>query len=255
MKKVLLSATLGLFISTITNAQVGYFNLRMNYIDGKGPQAGKLEGGGIGLQYEGFKSPTTKLGFIISADFNSTGTEEKSIDLNFNGSNAKTDVNYYSSLNKFTGGGIFVPLHGSFVSPYISMQAGVMWYHTKLVIEDPDDPSACDPLETKNVKTSVTPVGNVESGLKVQIKRKGKKPIFLQGGVGYNIGSRASYIKLGEEPNDETTQPYTSKFKMSDGSVHQHSIGTMYRTPSSQLVYSLGVNFYFDCRGSAAGKN
>ena len=253
MKKVLLSATLLLFISIVTQAQVSYFNLRMNYIDGKGAQAGKLEGGGLGLQYEGFKSPTTRLGFIISADFNSTGTEEKSIDLNFNGSNATTNVNYYSSLNKITGGGIFVPFHGSLVSPYISTQAGVMWYHTKLVIEDPDDPSACDPLETKNVKTSVTPVANLESGIKVQVKRKGKKPFFLQAGVGYNIGTRATYIKLGDEANDETTMPYTSKFKMSDGSVHQHSIGTMYRTQTSQLVYSLGINFYFDWRGTENG--
>jgi hypothetical protein len=247
MKKVLLSASLVLSISILTNAQVGYLNLRLNYIYGTGVQAGKLEGGGLGIQYEGFKNPEAKLGFIISADFNSAGYEEKSIELNFNGSNAKTKVNYYSSLNKVTGGGIFAPLQGSFVSPYISMQAGVMWYRTKLVVEDPDDPSACDPLETKNVKTSVTPVGNVESGMKVRIKRKSKKPLFLQAGVGYNIGTKASYIKLGDEPNDETTQPYTSKFRMADGSVHQHSIGTMYRTGTSQLVYSLGINFYFDC--------
>jgi len=250
MKKLLLSSTMVLSISILTNAQVGYFNLRLNYINGTGAQAGKLEGGGIGFQYEGFKSPTTKLGLIISADFNSTGCEEHEIDLNYNGSNTKTDVNYYSSLNKITGGGIFAPLHGSLVSPYLSMQAGVMWYRTKLVIEDPDDPSACDPLETKNVKMSVTPVANLESGVKVQLKRKGKKPLFLQGGVGYNVGTRASYIKLGDEPNDETTQPYTSKFKMGDGSVHQHSIGTMYRTRTSQLVYSVGINFYFDCRRS-----
>ena len=248
MKKLLLSATLVLFISFLTNAQVGYFNLRLNYIDGTGAQAGKLEGGGLGLQYEGFKSPAAKLGFIVSADFNSTGCEEKTIDINFNGSNNKTAVNYYSSLNKITGGGILVPLHGSSVSPYLSVQAGVMWYRTKLVIEDPDDPSACDPLETKNVKTSVTPVGNIESGVKVQIKRDGKKPLFLQGSVGYNIGTRATYIKLGDEANDETTMPYTSKFKMDDGSVHEHSIGTMYRTRTSQLVYSLGISFYFDCR-------
>jgi hypothetical protein len=255
MKKVLLSATLVLSLSILTNAQVGYFNLRLNYIDGTGAQAGKLEGGGLGLQYEGFKSPTSKLGFIISADFNSTGCEEQSIDLNYNGSNTKTDVNYYSSMNKITGGGILAPLQGSLVSPYLSMQGGVMWYRTKLVIEDPDDPSACDPLETKNVKTSVTPVVNLESGVKVQLKRKTKKPLFLQAGVGYNIGTRASYIKLGDGPNDETTLPYTSKFRMGDGSVHQHSIGTMYRTRTSQLVYSVGINFYFDCRGSGTAVN
>jgi hypothetical protein len=247
MKKLLLSATLVLFLSILTNAQVSYLNLRLNYIDGKGVQAGKLEGGGFGMQFEGFKTPTSKLGFLISADFNSTGCEEKDVDLSFSGSNAKTEVNYYSSLNKITGGGIFVPLHGRFISPYISMQAGVLWYRTKLVIEDPDDPSACDPMETENVKMSVSPVGNIESGVKVQLKRGHKNPLFLQAGVGYNIGTKATYIKLGDEANDETTQSYTSKFKMSDGSIHQHSIGTMYRTRTSQLVYSIGINFYFEC--------
>ena len=248
MKKLLLAVILLFSISILTNAQIGYLNLRLNYIGGVGAQAKKLEGGGIGFQYEGFKSQNAKLGFIIAADFNSTGCEEKDIDLNFGGSNTKTEVNYYSSLNKITGGGILIPRHGSSFSPYISMQAGVMWYRTSLVIEDPDDPSACDPLETKNVKTSVTPVANVESGVKLQMKRKDKKsPLFLQAGVGYNMGTRATYIKLGDEPNDETTQPYTSKFKMDDGSVHQHSIGTMYRTTTSQLVFSLGISFYFGC--------
>jgi len=165
MKKLLLSTTLVLSISILTNAQTGYFNIRLNYIDGTGAQAGKLEGGGLGLQYEGFKTPKSNLGFIVSADFNSTGCEEKTIDINYNGSNSKTEVNYYSSLNKITGGGIFAPLHGSSVSPYISMQAGVMWYRTKLVIEDPDDPSAwqcrigCESAAQKEGQKTTVPAG------------------------------------------------------------------------------------------------
>ena len=246
MKKVLLLATLVFCLSFFVHAQVGYLNLRMNYIDGKGVQAGKLEAGGFGAQFEGFKSPEAKLGFIFTIEGNYTGCEEKDVDLSFSGSNATTKVNYYSSVNKITAGGILVPLHGSFVTPYLSLQAGAMWYRTKLVIEDPDDPSACSPVETENIKFSVSGVGNVESGVKVRLQRRHKNPLFLQAGVGYNIGTKASYIKLGDAPDDETTQTYTSKFKMSDGSVHEHGIGTMYRTRTSQLVISLGVNFYFE---------
>ena len=69
--------------------------------------------------------------------------------------------------------------------------------------------------------------------------------MYLQASVGYNIGTQATYIKLGDEPNDETTLPFTSKFKMSNGSVHEHGIGTMYRTRTSQLVYSLGLSWSF----------
>jgi hypothetical protein len=246
MKKLLLSATLLFSISFFASAQVNYINARLNYIDGKGPQLGKIDAGGIGVQYERFKSPASKIGYIITLESNYSGMETREADLSFGGSNAKTDVNYYSSLNKLTGGGIYSPLHGAFVSPYISVQGGVMWYHTKLVIEDPDDPSACSPVQSKNVKLSLAAIGNVESGVKIRMRKSNINPWYIQASVGYNFGSEASYIKLGDEPNDETTQPFNTKFKMSNGSIHEHSIGTMYRTRTSQLVYSLGVSFSFE---------
>jgi len=244
MKTRLLATLIAISLTYIAGAQINYFNTRLNYIDGQGIQSGKIDAGGFGLQYERFKSKEAKLGLVFTIESNYTGMETKKADLSFSGSNATTDVNYYSSLSKLTGGFIFVPMHGAFVSPYISVQGGAMWYRTKLVIEDPDDPSACSPVDTKNIKFSVSGTGNVESGLKIRL-RKNKNPLYLQAGVGYNIGTVASYIKLGDEPNDETTVPYTTKFKMSNGSVHEHSIGTMYRTKTSQLEYTIGVSFSF----------
>jgi hypothetical protein len=245
MKKLLLSASLVLFISLFASSQINYINTRLNYVDGKGVQSGKLDAGGFGLQFERFHSATAKIGFVISFESNYTGMEEREADLSFGGSNATTEVNYYSSLNKFTAGGIYSPMHGSFVSPYVSVQGGTMWYRTKLVIEDPDDPSACSPVDTKNVKLSLSAVGNVETGVKIRLRKEPRNPMYLQASVGYNIGTEASYIKLGEEPNDETTLPYTTKFKMSNGSIHEHGIGTMYRTRTSQVVYSLGLSWSF----------
>jgi hypothetical protein len=245
MKKRLLTATLLVSISYFASAQLEYLNVRLNYIDGKGVQSGRLDAGGAGLQWLRFKTAESKIGWLVTVESNYTGMETREADLSFSGSNAKTDVNYYSSLSKLTGGIVYIPMHGAFVSPYISLQAGTVWYRTKLVIEDPDDPGACSPVQTKNVKMSFSAVGNVESGLKIRMRQE-KNPWYLQASVGYNIGTKASYIKLGDEPNDETTQPFNSKFKMSNGSIHEHAIGTMYRTRTSQIVYSLGVSFSFE---------
>src|SRR5205809_2693307 len=183
MKKLLLFASSMLLITVYATAQVGYFNVRLNYVDGQGVQKGKIDAGGIGLQFEGFKSKTAKIGFVFTAESNYTGMETRKADLSFSGSNATTDVNYYSSLNKVTGGLIFSPVQGAFVSPYISLQAGMAWYRTKLVIEDPDDPSACSPVQTKNVKFSVSGIGNVESGFKVKVRKNSKTPMYLQASV------------------------------------------------------------------------
>jgi hypothetical protein len=245
MKKYLLALSLVTF-SFLAFAQQVYIIPRINGIVGKGTQAGKFDALGIGVQYERFRQYDSKLGLLFSLETNLSGAETEKVSLAFAGSNASTDVNYYSTMTKLTAGGIYVPMNGSFASPYISVQGGTMWYRTKLTIEDPEDPSACSPLQTKNVKLSLGLIGNVESGVKIRLRKSQTRPMFLQAGVGYNIGTKASYIKLGDEPNDETTQPYNSKFKMSNGETHDHCIGTMYRTSTSQLVFSIGMSFNLD---------
>lgn len=246
MKKILLTVSSILTLSSILFAQQSFVAPRLQYSQGIGTQKGKFEGIGFGAQYQGFKTPTSKIGVLISYDWQLAGMETKRIDLNFGGIYGSTDVNYTSTMNKLTSGLVYAPMNGAFVTPYISAQAGFLWYRTKFYINDPYDSDFCRPEENRNVKMSFALAGNVESGVKVRLRKEKGRQLYAQAGVAYTIGSRARYIKLGDEPNDESTQSYTSKFKTSNGGTHAHSIGTMYRTNTSQLSYSLGLNFEFN---------
>lgn len=219
---------------------------RLTYVQGKDMQNGKFEAGGFGVQFQGFKKPTSKLGVLVSYDWAIAGTETKKIDLNFGGIYGSTDVDYTSTMNKFMVGGVYAPLNGSFITPYVSLQGGTVWYRTKFYINDPYDNDFCRPEQNRNVKMSFSLAANAESGIKVRLRKQSGRQMYAQAGVGYTIGTKASYIKLGDEPDGENTQPYTSKFKTSNGSTHTHSIGTLYRTQTSQLSYSIGLNFEFN---------
>lgn len=244
MKRTLTFSITLLLISFVSIAQEATITPRLLYTQGKGVQQGKFEAGGVGFQFEGFKTPESKLGVVVTGDWQISGTETKRVDLNFNNNFGYTDVNYSSTMNKLTGGLVYVPLRGSFISPFVSLQGGVLWYRTKFYVNDPTNADYCRPETNRNVKTSFALAGTAESGLKFRLRRKdAMRQLYAQAGIGYLLGTKASYIKLGDEPAGENTLPYTSKFKMSNGQTHSHAIGTMYRTRTSQLVYSVGVSF------------
>ena len=245
MKRILL-ATCSLFlIASGAMAQQHLITPRLQYVQGKGIQAGKFEAGGLGLQYQYFRKDRDKLGFVVSGDWHIAGTETKEIDLSFGGRPGSTDVNYTSTMNKLTGGLILAPLNGSFVSPYLSVQGGFLWYRTKFYINDPTDIDNCRPETNRNVKMSFALASTVESGIKVRLRKETGRQMYIQAGVAYTHGSKASYIKLSDEPDGENTQVYTSKFKTNFG-THAHPIGSLYRTRTSQLAYSLGLNIEFN---------
>ena len=235
-----------LLLSFFAGAQDHYLVPRLTYSTGMGAQEGRFESFGISLQYESYSKTDKRLGYIITGETHMAGSETKRIDLNFGGSNGYTNVDYRSSMYKAMAGGIVVPFNGKFISPYFSMQAGVMMYHTKMYINDPDDNDYCEPVEARNVKASFSAIAAAESGIKVRVSNKRGRPVFAQAGVGYTVGTKASYIKLGDDNSYENTQAYTSKFRMSNGDTHTHQIGTLHRTNTSQLAFNVGVSFVFD---------
>jgi len=243
MKKILLAAFTFLTLSHIASAQQFLTSGRLNYTDGQRQQAGKFEGGGVILQGEAFKSESSKLGLVGSFSWLLAGCESKAVDLTYNNRYGTTNVDYTSTQNKLMGGLIFLPLKESTISPFVSLQGGVLWYRTKFYINDPTDFDNCRPESNRNMKTSFALGSTLESGIRVRVRNQPGRQMYAQAGAGYTVGTKASYIKLGDTPNDKTTVPYTSKFKMGDGSVHAHSVGTMYRTNTSQLSFSLGVVF------------
>ncbi|HEX6335046.1 MAG TPA: hypothetical protein VFZ78_12515 [Flavisolibacter sp.] len=236
MKKIIMAACLT-GITTFATAQ-HFGGVKLQYLAGMGVQENKFEAVGISLHYEGFQFHPN-LGLLISAERNFSGFDSKRINVG----SGSTNVDYSSTLNQLMVGGVYVPFNGRAVSPYVSVKGGVMFYSTSLHINDPWGQDVCQPEQSNIVKLSAGAAGNAEAGLKLRLTNKARKEMFLQAGVGYTLGTRAKYVRLDDSVTDESASAYTSKFRAPDGSTHEHRIGTLYRTSTSQLIYSLGLTF------------
>lgn len=216
--------------------------IRSNVITGQGVQAGKIRTAfGIGLQYQ-HEIKNSPFEYIITGETHLNGSKTLPYNLDFDNSITHINVKYYNTISKVTGGVNYVPFKKRQITPFISAQAGALWYLTTVQIDDAHDIDGCRPVQSKTVQSSFIVIGQVETGLRVYLQKKGKERSFLQAGAGFTAGSRGSYIQLmnDEHHPDQDNSSFNSKFQNNTGVVHEHSLGRIYRTTANQIFYSIG---------------
>ena len=241
MKNYTLFAAFYLLIVCQATAQEKLL-MKANFITGQGAQAGKLKNAiGLGLQYQR-SIKNTPFEYMVTGESHLNGVKTMPYELNFGNSRTNTDVKYVSTISKIMAGGAYVPLQRSLLTPFVSLQAGALWYHTTVQIEDPRDSDGCKPVQSKTVKLSVIAIGQIETGMRVYFKKKGAERSFIQAGAAYTFGSRGSYIRLSNKEHNHAggNGEYMAKFRNNAGEEHEHSLGKIYRTNTNQIVYSIG---------------
>jgi hypothetical protein len=121
-------------------------------------------------------------------------------------------------------------------------------YNTFMLIADPNDMDGCRPLDSKSVSSSWSWIGQAETGLRIRLKTCNKNDhAFLQAGMGYTGGSRATfYTLLKPGQHDHSQDNYTVKFITPGGETHEHAIGKKNRVHTQQLFFSIGINYPFN---------
>jgi hypothetical protein len=186
--------------------------------------------------------------FTKGLDVGINGLKNMPYELKYNGTVTNTNVQYTSYVVQLSSGLKYLLRQNKKWTPYAALTAGALSYYTEMSIEDSRDPYGCSPIETKPVSFSMIVAGTAETGIRIKTKEKNQGSVsFIEAGVGYVAGTKGKYLRL---DNKHTHNPgegnYQIQFKQnSTGQMHEHSIGTSYRTTTSQLQYHISFAFPF----------
>jgi len=245
MRKGLLAVLL-VCISTFAFSQL---SLQYNFTRAVGEQGEAIsQMHGAVLTYE-FKVKNTPFYIGPELGLNVYGLKTIEQELPFdNGYVTKTDVNYTTSMNTY---GIIMriqPQTGKNFQPYGAVRFGALHYHSNMTIEDPEDPLGCKALEKRALVKDLTWMASAGMGFRLDGKafsgRQSK--VALDFGAFYTRGGEAEYLKMSKGHDHANMDPkakmyYVDFQHIPTGEVHQHAIGTVYKTRSQLLEFRLGI--------------
>ena len=132
---------------------------------------------------------------------------------------------------------------GKTVAPYSGIGAGFLFYETGYTIQDPKNPDGCHALESKSLQSDQSFTGRLEGGIRLATKWGSVpgRPVYLDIGLAYLRGTTADYIHLSKHGAPGEGKAYSVKFQTPAHEVHEHVIGTTYRTPVSQFMFHIGA--------------
>lgn len=236
------------FITVALQAQ--YINAGLGTHLPLGPQKDKLKNAyGMTLGYE---RPIKKSPFYVMADLSWSIFDLKSTNQEVvspvDGYVTKQKINYTSSIFTLAPGIGYAPMRNSNVSPYVAVKGGYLKYKTRMTLHDPEDEDGCHPLDEENILRDLTAVAVANAGVAIKIPTW-RNTYYLDLGMNYMRGGKAKYLRMKDEdgqPAPPEAEPYMTKFQQTQtGDVHEHSLGNVYTTKTSQLQLYVRVKIPF----------
>lgn len=200
----------------------------------------------------GYERSIKKSPFYVVADlswsiFDLKTTEQEVVSPN-DGYITKQKINYTSSIFTLAPGIGYAPLRNSNVSPYVAIKGGYLKYKTRMTLHDPEDEDGCHPLDEENILRDLTAVAIGNGGVAIKIPTW-RKTYHLDLGVNYIVGGKAKYLRMKDDDAQATPAdavPYMTKFQqVQTGDVHEHSLGDVYTTKTSQVQFYVRVKIPF----------
>ena len=236
-----------LSFSTLSYSQL---SLQYNFtrpVGGQGDYINQMHGAVLSYDFKIKNSP-----FYIAPEIglNVYGMKTLQQELPFdNGYVTRTDVNYTTSMNSY---GVVLrvqPSTGKKFQPYGAARFGALHYHSNMTIEDPEDPLGCKALERKALLNDLTWMASAGAGFRLDgsVFSGRHSIVSLDFGAFYTRGGEAEYLKMSKGHDHTAMDPksrmYYVKFQhIPSGEVHEHAIGTIYKTTSQLLEFRLGIH-------------
>lgn len=234
-----------LLAAGLSFAAIGQLNVQYSFTKPlleQGENIGGIHSFVLGADFKLKKAPIT-----IGPDFafGLYGLKTEELPLAFtNGYITETNVNYTTSMNTYAVKVQYFPIKNQPVRPYIAARGGVLHYKSKMVIEDPEDPTGCKALEQDILLSDATWMASGGAGVKIRLKKE-VKGFDLDIGVHYTAAGEAEYLKIStDHVNDPKARPYYVKFEhLPTGEIHEHPIGKVYSTKANMIEVRVGLSF------------
>jgi len=200
----------------------------------------------------GYERPIKKSPFYLVADLSwsifDLKTTEQEVVSPSDGYVTKQKINYTSSLFNLTPGIGYAPLRNNNISPYVAIKGGYLKYKTRMTLHDPEDEDGCHPLDEENILRDLAAIGVANGGVAFKIPTW-RTTYHLDLGVNYITGGKAKFLRMKKDnaqPTPPEAVPYMTKFQqVQTGDVHEHTLGDVYTTKTSQLQFYVRVKIPF----------
>lgn len=137
------------------------------------------------------------------------------------------------------------------IVPYVSARAGLYNFYSNIVIEDPDDPDGCHPLDRKSLINDKTFYYGGGIGFQIDpsifSKRKSDGPVKIDLSVNTIYGGKLDYINTKHlKHEDDMMQPegkpiYVKFINVGTQDIHEHSVAQVFTSPLRIVEIRAGV--------------
>jgi hypothetical protein len=255
MKKLILVIGGALFVNAVC-AQRFDMGSNFNYAKPIGGMAHNIDQG-FGITFEAAWLPKTSP-FSIGAEFayNAYGQETTRQQFEFDdGTVTDTDVVVTNAFSNLYLTGKFFLRKEKLLNPYLSAKAGYSWYKTNLVIEDPEDPDGCSPLESDKLLVDGTYTVSGGAGIRLDFsalfRKMNSNMMFFDMSAHLTQGGTVQYMNVHEHSQPTTQTPesdVTARFINNRTQVvHEHHVGHVYSSLVEMMEYRVGVVFRPSC--------
>jgi len=220
----------------------GEIGFALQYIHPRGTMSQTINGGlGFTLSAgHNFEKPFAA-GFQFS--YNNYGYSRTRQQYTFDdGSVTETYVsidNYFLNLN--ANGKAFLR-NGKNFNPYVGGKLGYSWYRTSLNIEDPEDVTACEPLESHILSKDGTVTISAGAGIRLDISsifrsvEEGR--MYFDFNAYLVQGGRVKYMNVDHHPMEAPERDVMARFINTQTQiVHEHHVGYQYSSFVNMLEY------------------
>jgi hypothetical protein len=167
------------------------------------------------------------------------------------GSATITEVDYSSNIHRYHLFAGYDLLNGTLVIPYLTVKAGVSRFNTNIVIEDPEDPHGCHPLEEETALTKAAFTGGAGAGIRLDasslFKGWSRGRTWIDFSANYLLGSSVDYVNVRyldpqkPGPNLSTREIGVEFIDLHTQHIHEHAIAQVYTSTVNLLDYRIGI--------------
>lgn len=144
----------------------------------------------------------------------------------------------------------------SMIVPYINAKAGTYNFFSNIMIEDPDDPDGCHPLDKKKLINDYTLYWSAGAGFQINSsifsKHKKPGPVLFDLSINTIRGGNLDYIntrhlKDEQDFTQEGGKPMMVKFiNVGTQDIHEHKVAQVYNSSLRILEIKVGVILKFE---------
>jgi opacity protein-like surface antigen len=246
MKKCVLAFSCVL-LTTFVQAQKWEYGIDINVMQPVGGMERTMDnavGANIFLAYN-LKAP---FAIGIELGYNNYGSQTTRQEYVFDdGTRTETDVVVNNNITSLNFSGKYFLRNSKKFNPYVTGRLGWSRFSTNLYIEDPQDETGCEPLESDVLYRDGTFTASAGAGIRLDMsavfKRLTTNKFFFDFGVQSVRGGTVGYMNVDIDPSKPApTKDVMAKFiNTKTMVVHEHHVGYVYTGLVDMLQYRVGI--------------